>query len=49
MKVTLDEVEGIIATYHKYLGRLDLMQEDIDFIKRRLRYWDEIKKKLLED
>lgn len=49
MKITLDEVEGIIAMYHKYLGRLDFMQEDIDFIKRRLQYWDEVKKKLLED
>ncbi len=49
MKVTLDEVEGVIAMYRKDLAAMDLRQEDIDYIKKRLQYWNEIKKKLLED
>ncbi len=49
MKVTLDEVEGIIAMYRKDLATMDLRQEDIDYIEKRLQYWDEAKKKLLED
>lgn len=46
MKVTLNEVEGIIAMY---LEMLDLIKSDIDFIEERLQYWNEIKNNLLED
>ena len=49
MKVTLDEVEGVIAMYRKDLATMHLRQEDIDYIEKRLQYWNEIKKRLLED
>lgn len=46
MKVTLNEVEGIIAMYLEYI---DFIKSDLDFTEKRLQYWNEIKKKLLED
>lgn len=49
MKITLDEVEAVIAMYRKDLATMDLQQEDIDYIEKRLQYWNEAKKKLLED
>lgn len=49
MKITLDEVEAVIAMYRKDLATMDLRQEDIDYIEKRLQYWGEVKKKLLED
>lgn len=49
MKVTLNEVEGVIAMYHKDLATMDLKREDVDYIEKRIQYWNEIKKKLLED
>lgn len=49
MKITLDEAEAVIAMYRKDLATMDLRQEDIDYIEKRLQYWGEVKKKLLED
>ena len=49
MKITLIEVEGILFMYRRYLATMEPQQEDIDYIKERLQYWYEIKKKLLED
>ena len=49
MKITFNEVEGVIAMYRKDLATMDLEQEDIDYIEKRLQYWNEVKKKLLED
>ena len=49
MKITLDEVEAVIAMHRKDLATMDLQQEDIDYIEKRLQYWNEAKKKLLED
>lgn len=49
MKVTLDEVEGVIAMYHKDLATMDSKREDVDYIEKRIQYWNEIKEKLLED
>ena len=49
MKITFVEVECVIAMYRKDLATMDLEQEDIDYIEKRLQYWNEVKKKLLED
>ena len=49
MEITLNEVEGILFMYRRDLATMDLKQEDIDYIEDRLQYWNEFKKKLLED
>lgn len=46
MKVTLNEVEGIIDMYLEYI---DFIKSDLDFTEKRLKYWSEIREKLLED
>lgn len=49
MEIMLNEVEGILFMYRRDLATMELQQEDINYIEERLRYWYEIKKKLLED
>lgn len=52
MEITLNEIEGIMYMYRRDLATLatmEMQQEDINYIKERLQYWNEIKKKLLED
>lgn len=49
MKVTLNEVECLIGMYLADLSKKYVEDMDIDFIKERIQYWDEIKKKLLEN
>lgn len=49
MNITLNEVEGVIAMYRKDLATMDVKREDIEYIEKRLQYWNELKKKLLED
>lgn len=48
MEITLNEVEGILFMYRRDLATMEMQQEDINYIKERLQYWYEIKKKLLK-
>lgn len=50
MKITLSEVECLINMYQIVLSEGYVGKEDVDYVEKRIQYWNEIKKnELLED